>query len=61
MARDEVRVAELSQKMGVQPGWLYRRLSGDVDLTLADIEHICSALGIPVSALLPAADAEHVA
>lgn len=54
MARNEVRVADLTQKMDVSPGWLYRRLSGEVSLTLEDLELICSALGIPVSALLPA-------
>jgi transcriptional regulator with XRE-family HTH domain len=61
MARNEVRVADLTQKMDVRPGWLYRRLSGEVSLTLEDLELICSALGIPVSALLPVADTEHVA
>lgn len=38
--------------IGRTPGWLSRRVTGDVAFTLGEIDEIAGALGIPVAALL---------
>lgn len=53
LARHGISSTDLIGRLGVNPDWFYRRLRGDVSMTLEDLERICSALGIPVSALLP--------
>ena len=59
LARYDISTADLIARLGVRPDWFYRRLRGDVQMTLQDLERICAALDIPVATLLP--DGAHVA
>lgn len=52
LARHQVRQRALAAMIGRTPGWLSRRVTGDVAFTLGEIDEIAGALGIPVAALL---------
>lgn len=52
LARHQIRQRTLAERIGRTPGWLSRRLTGDVAFTLGEIGEIAAALGIPVTALL---------
>jgi len=44
--------AEASRRLEVTQTWLGRRLNGGTELTLNDLELICSRLDIPISDVL---------
>ena len=52
IARLGLPVRAVAERIGVDPSWLYRRLSGYSPITLDDLENICSALEIEVSEII---------
>ena len=47
LARHEIASeSEAARRAGVAQPWLSRRLTGDTDWTVADLERICDALGL---------------
>lgn len=49
MARRELSASQLGRDMGVGETWVRRRMRGKYAITLADLERIARALGLPVS------------
>lgn len=47
MGRQRMSQTTLAGKLRRRPDWLSRRLTGRVDLTVADVEAIASVLGVP--------------
>jgi transcriptional regulator with XRE-family HTH domain len=47
IARRDLTVRELAELLGVSEMWVSRRSRGRVQLSLADIERISDALGLP--------------
>ena len=45
IARQDLRVADIARMIEQKPGWLRRRLRGEVELTLGELATICEALG----------------
>jgi transcriptional regulator with XRE-family HTH domain len=52
LARRQLSIAAVAEKMGTNPSWLAGRLNGSRKLTLDDIERICAALGVPVEKIV---------
>lgn len=52
MARAGMTQNQLAIALGWSPAYLSRRLTGAVDLTLAELEAIADALGVTVTELL---------
>lgn len=50
--------AELARRAGLSPSGLSKRLSGDLRMTLVDVEKIAAALGMDPFALMELAQAE---
>jgi transcriptional regulator with XRE-family HTH domain len=46
MARADVTIGELAQRLGESPVWVARRMRGRVPITLADLDRIATALGV---------------
>jgi transcriptional regulator with XRE-family HTH domain len=44
---------ELARRIQVSQPWVQARLAGETTITVADIERIAAALGVPVSRFLP--------
>jgi hypothetical protein len=53
----ELRISqrELARRLEVSQPWVQGRLAGDITITVADVERIAVALGVPVAQLLPTA------
>ena len=49
MGRAKVSSSELARRLGRSHSYLYRRLSGDVALDMADLAAIAAELGVPVT------------
>jgi transcriptional regulator with XRE-family HTH domain len=51
----ELRISqrELARRLEVSQPWVQGRLAGDITITVADVERIAAALGVPVTQLLP--------
>lgn len=47
---------ELARRLGVSQPWVSQRLTGETSITVADLARIVAALGVPLSALIPADD-----
>jgi transcriptional regulator with XRE-family HTH domain len=52
MARQDIGTAKLAQQMGVTYLWLHRRLRGNTQMTVGDLERIADALGVPALKIL---------
>ncbi|MDG4796172.1 helix-turn-helix transcriptional regulator [Micromonospora sp. WMMD1082] len=53
MGRQQKSGRAVAEAMGVSHIYLSRRLTGKVSLTLADLEKVAAALGVPASTFLP--------
>lgn len=53
MGRQQKSAREVAEVMGVSDMYLHRRLAGKVSLTLADLERLAAALGVPATTFLP--------
>lgn len=56
MARQQLTIADLSERCGLSVPQLNRRLTGAVEITLADGFLIADGLGVPFSALVSRAE-----
>jgi len=54
MGRNEKTQAEMARLLGENEMWVYRRIRGKQQMTLADLQRIATALGVSVLDLLPA-------
>lgn len=52
MAAHKVSATALAGKLGCSARWLQRRVSGEAELTLNDVEWIALGLDVPLSDLL---------
>lgn len=52
MARQQIKIGPLADKMGTHPSWVRRRLNGQVVPTLDDLELLCEALDLDASTVL---------
>jgi transcriptional regulator with XRE-family HTH domain len=54
----ELRVSqrELARRLDVSQPWVQARLAGETTITVADVERIATALGVPVTRFLPTAE-----
>jgi len=57
MARRGLSNAQLGDLIGVDAMWVWRRARGHTQITLGDLDRIATALGMPVAAFMPHADA----
>lgn len=53
LRRDRMTQVQLAQRAGLPQPYISRRLTGQVEFTLKDLETIARALDVEVSALLP--------
>jgi len=51
-----INKSELARQLGWGRMQVHRRLNGEADLTVAELEEIAAVLDVPVSYLLPAAE-----
>lgn len=58
MARQGIRNAGLAARLGVSEMWVSRRVRVDppASMTIAELESIAAALGVPVAQFLPQAE-----
>jgi transcriptional regulator with XRE-family HTH domain len=56
MAERRVSGAELARRLNVKQPYISRRLTGEVEFRLSDLQDIAAALGVPVTQLLPATE-----
>lgn len=50
MARKRTRSVDLAAALGVSVSWVTRRLNGQIELSVDDVDRICGVLGVdPVS------------
>lgn len=54
LARRRISAAELARRTGMKQSTLARRMTGEIAFDLDDLEAISEALGVPVTALMPA-------
>lgn len=54
MQRQEISQTELARRLGWGRMQVHRRLHGDADLTVPELQEVAAALDVPVSRLLPA-------
>ena len=54
MGRQQRSARALAEQLGVSHIYLSRRFTGKVPLTLADVDRIAVALGVPASQFMPA-------
>jgi transcriptional regulator with XRE-family HTH domain len=52
MARRQWNMTRLASEVGVSDMWVSRRLRGETDFTVSDLDQIALALGVPVEALI---------
>lgn len=53
MTRRRVSARQLADSLGWSASGLSRRLTGQIQITLTDLEDIADALGVPVADLMP--------
>lgn len=51
MATQKVSATALAGQLGCSARWLQRRVSGEAELTLNDVEWIAAGLDVPLSTL----------
>lgn len=44
LAKRNIRKSDFAQKLGVSEMWVYRRLTGAVDISLGDLQRMADAL-----------------
>lgn len=54
LARRRVSGSELARRLEVSQAYVWRRLSGEVELSFSDLEQIANAIDSPIDDLLPA-------
>lgn len=52
MARQQINTARLAEAVGASDMWVSRRLRGETDMTVSDLDRLAEALGVPVDTLL---------
>lgn len=56
LAKRNIRKSDFAAKLGVSEMWVYRRLTGAVDISLDDLQRMADALGVdPADFVEPAA------
>lgn len=53
MTRRRISARQLAEQLGWSPSGLSRRLTGQIQITLSDLEQIAEALGVPIGDLMP--------
>jgi transcriptional regulator with XRE-family HTH domain len=56
LARRDIARGDFAERLGVSSTWLYRRLSGTVEMTLSDLELMTNELGITPEEVVAARD-----
>ena len=51
-----INKSEFARQLGWGRMQVHRRLVGDADLTITEVEHIAAVLGVPLSYFLPAVE-----
>lgn len=55
LARQQMSGSELARRLGMTQPYLSRRLTGEVDFRIGELERIAEVLGVPVAQLFPSA------
>lgn len=45
LAKQNIRKSDFAAKLGVSDMWIYRRLTGHVEISLGDLQRMAEALG----------------
>lgn len=53
LGRHEISRSELGRRLGVEDTWVGKRLKGQTEISLADLDRIADALGVEVTSFLP--------
>ena len=53
LGRHTISKSELGRRLGVDDTWVGKRLNGQTDIFLTDLERIASVLNVPASRFLP--------
>jgi len=54
LARRGLRQVDIAEKLGIDPAQVTKRMSGDIDWRLTELQTIAAMLGVPVSTLVDA-------
>jgi len=52
MARRQWNMTRLAREVGVSDMWISRRMRGETDFTVSDLDQVARALGVPVENLI---------